>query len=135
MSETATTEIPMSAARTAADRLAMIVHDLTRALPEPAARPFGRSLRGSAAAVVMLVEGVCRGGGAERAERFLTGAELAVRRLGREVAAAERQGLMSIDAAMQVLERSTAVGVALAALEELLLPVARTAPEAEREAA
>lgn len=128
-------ETAMRDARAAADRLAVIVHDLTRALPEPAGRAFGQLLRGSAAAVVMLVDGVCRDGGAERAERFLAGAELAVRRLGREVAAAERQGLLSIEATLRVLERSTAVGVALAALEELVLPASAAEPEREQVAA
>jgi hypothetical protein len=121
MSETVMNESAMTDARDAADQLAVVVHDATRALPDPAGRSFGQRLRGSAAAVVVLVAGACRADGAQRAERFVGGAELALRRLGREIAAAERQGLMTMEAALRLLERSTGVGVALAALEELLL--------------
>jgi hypothetical protein len=65
-----------------------------------------------------------------RAERFLTAAELALRRLGREVAAGERGGRITVEAALRLLERSGAVTVALAALEEALLgaPAARAEP-------
>ena len=122
-------ETVMIDARDAANHLAVVVHDATRALPEPAGRPFGQRLRGSAAAVVVLVAGACRADGAERAERFIAGAELALRRLGREIAAAERLGLMTMEAALWLLERSTGVGVALAALAELLL--GESAPSAE----
>ena len=115
------TEDVHAAARDAADRLSMLTHDLTRDLPDPGGLACAQALRSSAAVVVVLVGGACRAGDPARAERFLSGAELALRRLGRDVAAGERSGLMTAETALHLIERSTAVGLALATLEDELL--------------
>ncbi len=132
-------EIVHSVAREAADRLAVATHTVTRDLVTATAPAGDEAAAGAvvdaprlhtaAAAVLVLVGGACRAvGDPEAAERFLTAAELALRRFGRAVAAAERRGSISAEAALRLLERSSAVGVALAALEETSLV---TAPREE----
>ncbi len=124
-------EIVYSVAREAADRLAVATHTVTRDLVAATAPVADEAeatvvdaprLHTAAAAVLVLVGGACRAAGdPEAAERYLSAAELALRRFGRAVAAAERRGSISAEAALRLLERSSAVGVALAALEEAAL--------------
>jgi hypothetical protein len=127
------TEDVHAAARNAADRLSLLTHDLTRDLPDPGGLACAQALRSSAAIVVVLVGGACRAADPARAERFLSGAELALRRFGRDVAAGERRGLLTAEMALHLIEESSAVHVALAALEEELLGGASGGQETSEE--
>ena len=115
-------EIVAGTACECADRLAVATHQATHDLTPGATSPTGPELRAGVAALVVLIAGACRAAGDRaRAERFLAAAERALRRFCRGVGAAERQGLLSVEVALGLLERSGALAVALAALEEALL--------------
>ncbi|MEM7480210.1 MAG: hypothetical protein AAF481_03455 [Acidobacteriota bacterium] len=95
------------------DRLNRSLYTATEPWPEPLQDELGRPLRQAAAAAGVVVSGCFRTHSARRRSRFEEIGRRLLRRIGRTVATAQREGLLTPDVALHLFGLQSAVALGL----------------------